>query len=179
MMLMLLPCVIPSFIAATSIVREKESKCLESLLTTPLHTWELVVSKQLFCLLVGILPSALGVVVYYALLYRTVSEFAFGFLASPGWLITLTMIAPMLALLSTSFAVAVSSRAKDIQSAQQFSGLLILPLFGVMAFVGAGVASISTLSALSVCGILAPIIVLSVAFAISLFERETVLTRWY
>ena len=179
MIMLILPCAVPPLLAATTIVREKQSRSLESLLTTPLRTWELVLTKQIFCLLVGLVPTLAGIVVMYACLYAKVSALAFSFLASPGWLITLVLTAPLLAVLSTSAALAISSRAKDVQSAQQMAGLFCLPVTGLMALQATGVATLSTTSALALAAVLAPLSVLSVAFAVSLFERETVLTRWH
>jgi len=179
MMLLILPSAVPPFLAATSIVREKQSRCLESLLTTPMRTWELVVAKQAFCLLVGLAPTLVGFLVMYGCMYSQVSELAFSILASPGWLITLVVTAPLLAVLSTSLALAVSSRVKEVQSAQQLAGLLCLPVTGLMALQATGVATLSTTTALAMAAILAPISVLSVVFGISLFERESVLTRWH
>ena len=179
MMMLVLPCAVPPLLAATSIVREKQSRCLESLLTTPLRTWELVLTKQVFSLLVGLVPTLVGILVMYACIHSQASDLAFSMLASGGWLITFALTTPLFAVLATSMALAISSRAKDVQSAQQLAGLVCLPVTGLMTLQATGLATLSTTSALAMAAIVAPISVLSVAFSVSLFERETVLTRWH
>lgn len=178
MLLLLLPGIVPAILAATTIVREKQSKSLESLLTTPVRTWELVVAKQLFCNLVGLLPAGFCIAAFYLMLHYTVSAFAFSMLASPAWLITILVTGPLLALLATSFSIAVSARAKDVQSAQQLAGLLTLPLIAIMALQSTGVAVLSTNKALVLAATIAVLDVVAVIAAVSLFERETILTRW-
>ncbi len=177
MMLLLLPGIVPAILAANTILREKQSKSLESLLTTPVRTWELVVAKQVFCNLMGLVRTGFCVALFYFFLHRTVSPFALGILTAPAWLITVRVTGPLLALLATRFAIAVYARAKDVQSARQTAGFLPLPLIAIMALQSTGVATLSVSAALVFAATLAVLDVMAVALAVSLFERETVLTR--
>ncbi len=178
MLLLLLPAIVPSLLAANTIVREKQTRSLESLLVTPVRTWELVAAKVLFCLLVGIIPTYLCVLVFYGAAAAWVSSAALSFLAAPAWLITIVVTGPLIGVFAVGVAIGISARARDVQGAQQLAGMVTLPLVALMTLQAAGIGTLSTTSALLGAALLLVIDVVAIAVSISLFERETVLTRW-
>ncbi len=178
MLILLLPAMVPSLLAATTIVREKQSRSIEALLVTPVTTWELVLGKLLFCTVVGVVPTYLCVGVYYLTAAKSLSAFAFDMLATPAWIIAVVVIGPLLGLFGSGLAIAVSSRVREVQTAQQLAGMLCIPVMAVMGIQAAGVATLSTSGALVGVALLVLVDALVLAMSVSLFERETILTRW-
>ncbi len=178
MLILLLPAVVPPLLAATTIVREKQSRSIEALLVTPVTTWELVLSKLIFCTVVGVVPTYLSILAYYAVAALKLSAFAFSMLATPAWIIVVVLLGPLLGVCAGGFAIAISARVKEVQNAQQLATMVCMPLLGVMALQGSGLATLSTSGALVGAALLILVDALVLAMSVSLFERETILTRW-
>lgn len=178
LVILLLPALLPPILAAQTLVREKIARSLETLLVTPVRTWEIVVAKVLFCAGLGVIPMWLAAAAYYGVVGARCSTLVLSLLAAPGWLTMVILGSPLVALAGVGAAVAVSSRAKDAQTAQQVAGMVVLPLIGLLAMHATGVASLDGTGALVFVGILALVDTVVLALAVSLFERETVVTRW-
>jgi ABC-2 type transport system permease protein len=179
LMFMILPLAIPSSISAYSIVGEKTSRTLEPLLATPITTLELLLAKGLAALIPAILAT-----------YAAFAIFALGALlmiSNPAmltaildirWLVAVTLVGPLLALVSVNFSVIISSRVNDPRVAEQLTALLIVPLllvfFGQMAGLFVLNRDLILIGALFLMLIDAILIFLST----QIFERETILTRW-
>ena len=72
----------------------------------------------------------------------------------------------------------VSSRASDPQSAQQIAGLIILPVIALMIGQLLGVVQLSLWLVIAAAVVLLAIDAALLAFAVRVFQRETILTRW-
>lgn len=174
----ILPAVLPSLLAAHSIVGEKASKSLEPLLATPIRTWELLAGK-LFAIVVPAVCPGLGCYAVYALtVWAMASPLIFGFVVSAPFVLSIVLVGPLLSVLGVAFGIMVSSRASDLQSAQSLSGFMVLPVIGI------GIAQVFGAVALTLSSVLARaagLVVVDVALlllCISIFERETILSRW-
>ncbi|MBN8610299.1 MAG: ABC transporter permease subunit [Deltaproteobacteria bacterium] len=178
LVILLLPALLPPILAAQTLVREKQSRSLETLLVTPLRTWEIVLAKVIFCAGLGVIPEWIVASIYYALIGSRCSAVALASLASPGWIVMLAIGTPLVAVLGVGLGVAVSSRAKDAQTAQQIAGMVVLPIVGLLIMQSLGVTSLGGLGALVFVGAVAIADTVVLALAISLFERETVVTGW-
>lgn len=178
LIILLMPALLPPILAAQTLVREKQSRSLETLLVTPLRTWEIVVAKVVFCASLGVIPEWIVASIYYALIGTRCSEVALEALASPGWIVMLAIGTPLIAVLGVGMGVAVSSRAKDAQTAQQVAGMVVLPVVGLLVMQALGVTSLGGMGAFVFVGALAIADTVVLALAVSLFERETVVTGW-
>ena len=76
------------------------------------------------------------------------------------------------------FAIAISARVKEVQNAQQLAMMVCMPLLGIMALQSTGLATLTTGGALVGAALLVLVDALVLAMSVSLFERETILTRW-
>ena len=88
------------------------------------------------------------------------------------------MVAPLFALFGNALAILVSARVGDARLAQQISGLVTLPILGLMGSQVAGVLRAGT-SYYAVIG--AVVLVLDVILlraSVRLFDRERLITRW-
>ncbi|WP_376789024.1 ABC transporter permease subunit [Thermoflexus sp.] len=173
------PLAIPMTIAAYSVVGEKREKALEPLLATPVTTGELLVGKALAAACPGIALS-------WAAYLLTVAA-AHGIRLSPparetfwgpvAWA-QIFGLGPLITLLATLTGLMVSSRVNDPRLAEQIGMVVILPLMGLILAQSFGFlwlsGSLLGLIALFLLGVDA----LLIALAVTVFERETILTRW-
>jgi ABC-2 type transport system permease protein len=175
---LLIPMMMPVYIAAYSIIGEKETKSLEPLLAAPISTWELLLGKSLAAALPAVLLTWLSFIVLIIGSYFVMPGPVFLALVRPVWLTAMVLLSPLLALLSVFSGVIVSSRMNDPRAAQQVMGIFVVPIVAGSVVVLAGKVFLNVLMV-----ILAAIVTLAVDsvvlyFAVRLFQRETILTRW-
>lgn len=168
---------LPSVIAAYSIVGEKNNKTLEPILATPISTGQLLLAKSLAALL-----PTVGIVWLSGLLF----SLEIGILstlkvlqavATPGWLVLLLITVPVVTVIPISLAVMVSSRANDPRTASQAASLIFIILVIGSSVYGGGLV----FNPLQALGITAGLVVLGAALlwaATRVFQREAILTRW-
>lgn len=177
-MFLLLPMMLPSIIAAYSIVGEKSNRTLEPLLATPISSSQLMAGKMLAALLPSLaITWACGALFILAARLATSSR-VFGLIVSPGWLMVFVLCAPLLALIAVAAMVVISSRVNDPRTAQQYSAWLVVPFLAVFFGQLFGVVMLGPLVALLAALVLAAIAALAVWGATRLFQREVILTRW-
>ena len=175
----MIPLVVPITIASYTIIGEKQSRSLEALLATPIRTWELLIGKALAAALPGILVSWYSFNIFAVFARFAVSgELYKRLVVGPTWMLTITILTPLLTFLAVGLGIIISSRVKDAQSAQQLGSLVILPLVGTLVAQLTGAVNINVglvlFSALAV-GI---IDLMLLAAAVRLFKREAILTSW-
>jgi ABC-type Na+ efflux pump permease subunit len=141
---MVVPIVISTVIAANAVVGEKERKTLETLLYTPVTSRELLVAKELAVFLPAIVITYASFVAYF-LITNGIGLALRGIMLvrSLVWIPGLLLLAPAVSLLALSISILVSLKAKNFMEAQQTSGLIVLPVIGL---VGAQVTGIVILS---------------------------------
>ena len=166
-------------VAAHSVIGEKQARALEPLLATPLRTAELLGAKVIGAAIPGFAMTAFWFTVYLV---------AVAVFAEPGvWtsllglrpLSLVFVMGPLAALLGLQLAVCASSRVSDPRSAQQFGAIaIIVPIatLQVAQFVGGIVLTAPIIVAIAAALALGNAILLRVA--ISIFDRESILTRW-
>jgi ABC-type Na+ efflux pump permease subunit len=171
--------VLPSSIAAYSIVGEKVEKSLEPLLATPTTDEEILLGKTIAAFVVPILAIWAGAAIFMAvtdsLTHNLLSNYYF-----PNWNsgIMLFVLAPLAAVMSIQVGVIASSRVNDVRGANQLAGLMWIPFIGVFIMAIDGVISFNL-------GILLIISAVVLAFDVALyfaskstFKREEILTKW-
>ena len=176
---LMLPLIIPSVIASYSIVGEKTRRTLEPILATPVRSWELLIGKFLAALIPSLVLSWVAAAVYTVGMIRlVVSPKALSFIINETWLLVVLLCGPLLALLAIALMVAVSARVNDPRTAQQLSGFLIMPLVGLIIGQLSGKVVLGNGFVLTIAACLAVLAALSTWFALRLFDREIMLTRW-
>ncbi len=178
MMFMILPVAIPVTIAAYSIVGEKATRSLEPLLATPITTTELLAGKALAAVIPAILVTWIAYLIYLIGVRLMVKPAIFGLVLDPLWIVAVFVVAPLLTLLSVSFALMVSSRVSDPRVAEQASTLVILPLIMIIVGQSVGLFILSQELVLLFGLILLALDAILLYLNVKLFERETILTRW-
>lgn len=137
--LLAIPALVPSLIAAASIVTERQQGTLEPVLTTPIRRDELVLAKAL----APLLPSIVVSYAVYALFVIIIELFAQPGVA-PALLDAPVVIAqilftPLIAAWSIWIGLAISTRSTDIRAAQQLSLLGNLPIVAVVVLISVNV----------------------------------------
>ncbi|HEX7734377.1 MAG TPA: ABC transporter permease subunit [Ktedonobacteraceae bacterium] len=176
---LILPVIIPSVIAAYSIVGEKSNRTLEPLLATPVKTWELLVGKCIAAILPAVIATWLsGVIFIGALSTFSISPRVFTAVVTPGWLVALFLWTPVISLLAVAFMTAVSARVNDPRTAEQFSAWFVVPF--LILFLGQMFGIIVLGIFFSLLALLVLIVLTFAAFWVvtRLFQREVILTRW-
>ncbi len=176
---LIMPVMVPVTIATYSIVGEKLTHSLEPLLATPITTTELLAGKGIAAAVPGILTVwvSYGAFLVGARLF-SVSDRVFMIFLNPMWLVALLVLAPLLTLMAVSVGIIVSSRAAEPSAAQQLGSLVVLPLMLLLIGTVTGVVQLSGgvfwIAAILVAAADAALVYLGV----TLFDRETILTRW-
>ena len=169
---------LPTSIASYSIVGEKVSKSLEPLLSTPTTDGEILLGKTLAALLPTLLAMWIGAVLYQVLIdLETVGRF--GYLYYPNWqmAVELFVAMPLVALLAIEAAVVISSRVTDVRSAQQYAGVIFVPM--IFIYVAAEVVlTLNTTNLLYISAVFALLVVILFWVSVKSFRREEILTRW-
>ena len=179
LLFMLIPVGIPGTIAAYSIVGEKTTRSLEPLLATPITTLELLAGK---CLAATI-PAVIATFGAYAIFVAGASiivlnKSLLSAFFELHWLIAILVVGPLLALLTSTFSLMVSSRVNDPRVAEQISMVIIVPVLGGFFGQVAGLFVFDTRMVSIVALVMAALNIFMIYLASRLFQRESILTRW-
>jgi len=179
LLFMMVPVIVPVTIAAYSIVGEKTTHSLEPLLATPITTMELLTGKSLAAALPAILVGWLSFGLFLlGLPILGVSRAVINYIVGPTWLLAVLIGGPLMAIASVNFTIYVSSRVNDPRVAEQISSLLILPVLGLMFAQIAGVIVVNVMVMLSFIGGMFLFDIGMIYLGATIFQRETILTRW-
>lgn len=178
LLLLVIPVFATMSVASHAIVGEKRARTLEPVLATPVTTLELLTAKSLAAGIPGIaLAYACFVFVALALPLLTSLEVARA-VATPTTLAIAILGTPAVGLLGLSLAVAASTRAQDARSAQQIGIVVILPLVGLLVSQIRGFFELTATMAVAGAGVAFALAGLVLKAGVTLFDRETILTRW-
>jgi ABC-2 type transport system permease protein len=164
--------------AAYSLIGEKQGRTLEPLLATPITTAELLVGKIIGAMLPSLAIMVAGVVIYIAGIAALALPHVASYVVNVRSLLLVGLVAPLAGLVSLQVAVLISSRVNDPRTAQQFGGLLVLPLTALflVMFTGMLALTVQLVLVLALALLLAWLVLLLVS--VRLFDREAILTRW-
>jgi len=174
----LLSMIVPSTIAAYSIIGEKNSRTLEPLLATPVRRWQLLAGKMLAALLPAVLVTWVSGSLFIAELAILTDANVVSHVVTGGWLILFIASTPLLGLIAVAVMTAISSRVNDTRTAQQLSIWAVVPILGIILGELSGQFELTVLVAVITTVILIPLAILLTWGAAQLFQRETILTRW-
>jgi ABC-2 type transport system permease protein len=177
LLLLLVPVIMPSTLAAYSVVGEREQGTLEPLLTTPIRTQEFIFGKGAAVMI----PTLALSYTVFGLFLAVVALFAPPATASRVFnqgpiLLALFLLAPLLAGWAIVVGMAVSVRASEVRVAQQLGTLASFPPLAVVVLMGVGVIQPTfTVAVLFAIGLL--VIDLRVLRIVSrMFDRERLVT---
>jgi ABC-2 type transport system permease protein len=175
---LLIPMMMPVYIAAYSIVGEKETKSLEPLLATPISVWELLVAKSAAAVVPSVLLTWLSFAVLVVGGYFIMPGPVLQGLVRPVWLVGMALLSPLLALLSVFCGIIASSRMNDPRAAQQVTGIFVVPIVALSMVVLLGKVFLSVTLVITAAALTLALDCAVLYVAVMLFQRETILTRW-
>ena len=165
-------------LAAYSVVGEKQGRTLEPLLTTPLTTVEILLSKVVAAFLPSLVIEAAGLIIYMVLVTAFAAPGVVPAIFNLRTALLIGGIGPFASLAALQATIAVSSRVNDPRSAQQIAVLLVLPLVAMLIGQVAGAFIVTTAMLTGVMVVLAASWIILLFLSVALFQRETILTRW-
>jgi ABC-2 type transport system permease protein len=175
---LLMPLIVPIYIAAYSIVGEKTARTLEPLLAAPISTEALLAGKSLAAAVPGIVVTWIAFAIYAVVLRFIVDPLVYASLLDAKWILAILVIAPLLSVLAMNVAVIISSRVNDVRAAEQLSGLVVLPIIAV-ALVQMTGRMVFDLRGFVVGTLVLMLIDAAVLYlGVRLFQRERILTQW-
>lgn len=166
-------------VAAHSVIGEKQARALEPLLATPLRTSELLAAKVIGAAVPGVVLTISCFALYVALIAAFAEPAVWTVLLTGRSLALVLILGPLAALLGLQLAVCASSRVKDPRSAQQLGAVILIIPVGVLQvaqLIGGVVLTAPILFWIGFVLSVANALVLRAA--ISIFDRESILTRW-
>jgi ABC-type Na+ efflux pump permease subunit len=174
---LVIPVIMPSTLAAYSVVGEREQGTLEPLLTTPIRSQEFILGKAAAILVPTVALSYL----VFGLFLAAVRLFANSVVASALFhqgpiLLALILFTPLLAGWSIVVGMAISVRASEIRVAQQLGMLASVPLIGVFVLLALGVIRPTFLVAILFPVGLLVIDVRALRVVARMFDRERLVT---
>lgn len=175
----MMPLIIPTTIAAYSIVGEKTTRSLEPLLATPTSTIELLAGKCFAAAIPAIGATFISFLIFnIGISILGISSKVHAYVLSPIWLVGILLLGPVLSIISAMFAIFVSSRVNDPRVAEQIASVMIVPFLGVFMLSSFGVISLnvkSMVAAVIICAVLAGALLY---LGTLIFDRENILTKW-
>jgi len=177
--LLILPAMVPSLIAPSSVIMEKENNTLEPLLATPLKTSELLLGKSLTALVPSFVISTINFIIL-TIVVDVAAYIKLGYAPLPTteWVIVAFLLSPILSFIITMASVIVSSKSTDIRSAQGIGAVIIVPIYLVIGLQLAGFFLLNITYLLIGCLVLLAVCPLVLRLAVKIFDRENILTKW-
>lgn len=172
--------VLPSTIAAYSIVGEKVEKTLEPLLATPTTDGEILLGKSIAAFLPPVVCVWAGASVFMVATDYVLYNGGLGYYFFPNLVagVMLLLLVPVAAILSIEVGVIASSRVNDVRGANQIAGLMFIPFVVVFFAATEGVFAFNVSNLLIFAVIVIIIDVLLFFVSKSTFRREEILTKW-
>ncbi|MED4225242.1 ABC transporter permease subunit [Neobacillus cucumis] len=132
--------------ASNSFAGEKERNTLETLLFAPISIKELFVGKVVAAFIPSLIISyaafLLNAIIVNAITYPYFKEVLF---LNSTWLLLMLWVIPALVIFNIILNVLVSARVKSFQEAQQFGGMMVLPVVGLVISQASGLFFLSPL----------------------------------
>ena len=165
--------------SAYAIVGEKTTRSLEPLLATPITTAQLLIAKGLAAAIPAILATYVAFVIYTLGAWILIEDpQIFEAIIDARWIIAVSFVGPLMAMLAVSVSIIVSSRVNDPRVAEQISMIVIVPVIALFIGQLTGLFMINRQFIIYAAIVLVIVDMLMVYLAVQLFQRETILTRW-
>jgi ABC-type Na+ efflux pump permease subunit len=174
---LIIPVMMPSALAAYSVVGEREQGTLEPVLTTPIRREELIAGKAAAIML----PTVALSYAIFGLFLVVTQLFANPIVASALFhqgpiLLALLLFTPLLAGWAIVVGMGISVRASEIRVAQQLGMLASVPLIGLFLLLAVGVIRPTFLVAIVFAVALLLIDVRAARLVARMFDRERLVT---
>jgi len=177
LLLLLIPVIMPSTLAAYTVVGEREQGTLEPLLTTPIRRQEFILGKAAAVMIptLALSYAVFGLFLAVVRLFANPAVATEVFSQGPIFL-ALVLFTPLLAGWAVVVGMAVSVRASELRVAQQLGMVASFPPLGIVVLLGVGVIHPSFTVALVLAIGLAVIDLRALRLVSKMFDRERLVT---
>lgn len=175
---LVIPVMVASITAASSLVGEKERRTIEGLLYTPLTNRELVLAKVLGSVIPAVALTWIAFIAY-ALIVGVLGAPMMGGLFFPTWTwaVLIVLLVPLVGFLATSLIVAVSGRSTTMQGAQGTAMFVVFPILALVIGQATGLMLFTATVALIAAAVLALVDLLAFLLVVAKFQREHIVTK--
>ncbi|MCR2784298.1 MULTISPECIES: ABC transporter permease subunit [unclassified Microbacterium] len=175
---LLIPVMIASITASSSLVGEKERRTIEGLLYSPLSTRELVLAKVLGSVIPAVVLTWVAFLLY-ATIVNTLGAPMMGgvFFPTWTWAVIVVILVPLVGFLATSLIVAVSAHSSTMQGAQGTAMFVVLPILALVIGQSTGLMLFDVTVALITAAVLLVVDVVAFVLVVARFDRERIVTR--
>lgn len=133
--------------SSNSFVGEKERNTLETLLFAPISIKDLFLGKVLASLVPTLAISFAAFIINSIIVNAiTYPHFKVILYINSTWMILMFWVIPILVLFNIILNVLISAKVKTFQEAQQFGGILVLPIVGIIISQASGMFFLSPLT---------------------------------
>jgi ABC-2 type transport system permease protein len=133
--------------SSNSFVGEKERNTLETLLFAPISIKDLFLGKVVASLIPTLgISFAAFIISFIVVNVITYPHFKVILYFNSTWMILMFWVIPILVLFNIILNVLISAKVKTFQEAQQFGGLLVLPIVGIIISQASGMFFLSPLT---------------------------------
>ncbi len=174
-MFLFIPGILPTIISSDSFAGEKERKTMESLALLPITKTELILGK----VLTSFIPSTIitflcfvGTGIVINLMLFPYIEGNILFFTDLSVILITCVLSPLLCLLNVQLSVIISSRSKDLKSAQSIGGVLVTPMIAIIFIQMFNPAFLSIPMILTISAILAIFCLILINIANRLLDLE-------
>jgi ABC-type Na+ efflux pump permease subunit len=174
--LLIIPAMVPSILAAYSVVGEREQGTLEPVLITPVRSEEFLVGKALAVLVPALAIAYLVFGIFLGVAALFASPAVTSAVFETSHLLVQLLFTPLVAGWSIWVAIAISARTVDVRAAQQLSLLASLPPLGIVALMSFNVITPTLGLALGLAAGLLLVDVLGWRAVAAMFDRERLIT---
>lgn len=174
--LLIIPAMVPSALAAYSVVGEREQGTLEPVLITPVRREEFLVGKALAVLV----PTLLIAYLVFGIFLGVAAIFAHPGVTSAVFagshVLVQLLFTPLVAGWPIWVGIAISARSADVRAAQQVGFFASLPPLGIVALLSFNVIAPTLALALGLAGGLLIVDALGWRAVAAMFDRERLIT---
>ncbi|KZE44091.1 hypothetical protein AV540_01975 [Brevibacillus parabrevis] len=177
LLFLIVPAMIPLTFATTSIITEKITGTLESVLVTPISTKEFLLGKILAFALPSVALTWIIQLIFLGFIFASFDNASTHF--SIVFILAMILLVPFVSIISLSLSVVVSSKVDNVAAAQQFGALLVLPIIGLaisqVIFLSMMSNPLIYLGLVTGCAVLA---LITFQISVKLFDREHIISKW-
>jgi ABC-2 type transport system permease protein len=178
LMMLLVPLVLPTTIAAYAVVGERDQGTLEPMLTTPILEKELILGKALAAIVPSVLIAYLIGAVFAGAVRIQDNHEVVSTVWAPEQILAQVLFVPLLAAWATWVGIAISARSSDVRVAQQLSALASLPMVGLTSLFTFRTLEPSVHLAVTIAVLLLAVDVVAWRVVSAMFDRERLISRY-
>ncbi len=172
-LMLIVPLMVASVIAADAFAGEKERGTLEALLHAPVRARDLFLGKLLAAWVPAVAVGLAGTAAYAVVVTVAAWPLTGGpFLPASVWLPLALFVGPAVALAGLGATVVVSARVRTFQEAYQLGGIVVLPVVGLVVAQATGAAVLDARAMLWIGAAAWTAAAALLAFGLRTFHRE-------